>query len=550
MNTVFKCLLGCKQLIFVRQARFFTIAACSFSLLFSSCKGDKNQSTTNTLKLYLQAEPMSLDPRAGGDRRSQMLLRELYEGLYRIDENGLPAPALAQDLQISQDQKKYTFTLKDAKWSNGDPVTAYDFEYSWKSNLTPSFISHYPYAFFIIKNGRKARTGELSTDTIAVKAINDKILEVELEHPAPYFLELLANPLYSPVHAKTASKYPNWYKNAGSQYISNGPFTLNSWDHQAEVVLQKNKNYWDSENVKLQRITFAIIENPQTALNMYERQDIDWVGEPFGSLPLDSIPALARERRLETYQIGGIFWFLFNTNTPLLSSPKIRKALAYAIDRDEITKHLLQGGETPAYTLLPPKFSLLAKPLFRDHDTTMAKKLLREGLNDLKVSKVSLPPALVITHWSDPRDKAVAEAVQEQWQKTLGIQVQLSPCDWATYMAKVRTADFETIGSTWFTWYKDPMYNLEFIKFKDSGFNGTRWENLQYIQLLDLADNESDPDKRREYLAQAESLVIEEMPLAPVYNHTYKFVKQAYVQGVYLSPVGQLELKNAYIEYQ
>ena len=496
----------------------------------------------NTLRLYLQAEPFSLDPRVGGERRSQMLLRELFEGLYRVDESGDPVPALAKHTIMSPDQTKYTFVLHETKWSNGDPVTAYDFEYAWKSNVTPSFVSHYPYAFFIIKNGRKAKLGEVPLDAVGIKAVNATTLEVELEHPAPYFFDLLANPLYSPVHKTIATKNHDWHTKSGPLYVCNGPFALDTWAHKSEIVLKKNHLYADAAHVPLAKISFVIIENPQTALHMYERNDIDWVGEPFGNLTLESIPTFAKQGRLQTYQLGGMSWFLFNTTQPLLSSAKIRRALSYAINRNEITRHLLQGGEIPAFSILPKQYTLLDQPLFQDHDVAQAKYLFEQGLQELNMTKDT---PLVITHWNDPKEKVIAEAVQEQWQKTFGIKIQLHSCDWSLYMQKIRTAEFHTLLANWWSWYRDPIYNLEFIKYRDSGFNGTRWENKKYIALLDKSDLERNLEKRKELLKQAEMLVIEEMPLAPLYCQTYKFVKQPYVKGVYLSPLGQLELKHA-----
>ena len=501
----------------------------------------------NMLKVYLQSEPLSLDPRVGGDRRSQMVLRELFEGLERIDQEGHPQHAIADNVTISEDGCTYHFHLRPAFWSNGDKVTATDFEYAWKSNVTPGFPSHYPYAFFILKNGRQSHLGEVSVDQVGVKALDDENLEVLLEHPAPYFLEFLANPIYSPVCRRVSEADPDWFKNATASYVTNGPFTLEKWGHQAEVVLKKSTTYWDNEKVKLDGISFAIIENPQTALNMYERNDIDWVGEPFGNLPLEAIHVFHQNGTLHEHRVGGLSWFQLNTEHPLLKSVKIRQALASAINRKEITEHLLQGGEMPAFSILPEKLTLHPEPLFQDNDLTTARKLFQEGLQELGLSKESLP-SLTISHWAEPREKAMAEEIQNEWQRAFEIPITLTSSDWSTYLAKFRTGDFEAAGANWFSWYFDPIYNLDFIKYRNSGFNGTRWEDARYISLLDQSDVELNPEKRRQLLAQAENLVIECMPVIPIYSQTYKYLKQPYVKGDYLSPVGQLELKDVVLE--
>lgn len=527
----------------MKRFGFFAVIGLLFYVTFANLSKKEELVPTKTLRFYLQSEPYSLDPRFGGDRRSQIVLRELFEGLCRIDENGDAIPAIARQIDISEDHTRYTFTLRNAHWSNGEPVTADDFEYAWKSNVTPSFASPFSYAFFIIKNGRRAKLGEVSLDEVGVRALNDTTLEVELEHPAPYFLELVANPIYSPVCKTVVQKNPEWSKKAGPSYVCNGPFTLEKWQNHEEVSIKKSPTYWEKEVVEIDRMTFAIIENPQTALNMFERKKLDWVGEPFGYLPLESIPVLAKKGQLQKRELCGMCWIMFNTTHPLLSSAKIRKALSYATNRNEITSHLLQGGEQPAFSIVPRKFTLLKEPPFKDADIIQAQQLFEEGLREMNLTRQMTPP-LTIHYWSDPKDRAIAETVQAQWQKTLGIHVELIPCDFASYVQKNRTGDFQAIEANWFTWYKDPIYNLEFIKYRDNSFNGTGWEHPQYITLLNQSDIEKDREKRDMLLQQAEALVAEEMPVAPLYSHTYKFAKAPFT-GFYISPIGQLELKYA-----
>ena len=504
-----------------------------------------------TLRLYLQSEPLSLDPRIGGTRSSQVFIRDLFEGLMRIGISGKPEFAVAKSVDISADGCTYCFHLQDSFWSTGERVTAFDFEYAWKSVLNPQFPSSYSYAFSLIKGARKAKLGEISLNDVGINAIDENTLQVTLNHPAPYFLELVANPLYSPVCKKVCENNLDWSKNGGTSFVSNGPFTLASWKHQAQFELCKNNFYGDKKQVQIDRIYVAIIDDPQTALNLFEKGELDMAGEPFGTITLDAIPKLAKTNQLNTKQIDALYWLEVNTQNKLLSNLKIRKALALAINRKEITDELLQAGEKPAFSILPKNLTLAKEPLFQDNDLVNAQRLFQEGLQELRFEKEFNPfpsAPLTITYWADPKEKAIATVIANEWSKAFGIEVYLASCDWATFFKKIGSSDYQIATASWFTWYEDPIYNMEFMKYRSSGLNGTNWENERYIELLDLADHELDPEKRSDFLAQAERLIIDEMPIIPVFSQTYKYLKNPRLQGIYLSPVGMLELKNAHFE--
>jgi len=523
----------------------------ALQLFCVSCKKSEpvpqKKESTQVLKLYLQGEPISLDPRIGGTRSCQVFLRQLFEGLTRIGIDGRPVLAAAKNVDISKDGCSYTFSIRKSFWSNGEPVTAHDFEYAWKSVLTPNFPSSYSYAFSLIKGARRAKLGEISLDEVAIRAIDSNTLVVELEHPAPYFLELVANPLYSPVCKKTAIAHPSWSKNGGSTFVSNGPFVLSHWTHHTDMTLRKNFFYRDAAAVKMDAIQVALIDDPQTALHLFEKNEIDIYGEPFGTMPSEAVHTCLQQGTLKTKQVGGLYWFEVNTTHPLLASAKIRRALAMGVNRKELTDHLLQGGEKPAFSILPESLTLIPTPLFNDHDIAAAQLLFEEGLQELAVTKDSIP-SLVITHWSDPREKAIACAVQQQWKQAFGIHVELVSCDWSSFFKKINTSDYQIAGCSWYTWYQDPIYNMEFMKYKSSGLNGTGWEHPRYIAQLDLADHATNSSDRQDALRNAEELIVQEMPIIPLFSQTYKYLKNERLQGFFLTPVGQLELKGAYFE--
>lgn len=520
--------------------------------LLSFVSGCKNSNTpakkqSQSLQLYLQNEPMSLDPRIGGTRNAQAVVRELFEPLMRINKEGVPVPAMAEHVEVSADGLTYRFFLKNSLWSTGEPVTAYDFEYAWKSILSPQFPSNYAFAFYQIKGAKEAKNGKIALDAVGIKAIDDKTLEVVLDYPAPYFLELTANALYSPVHKKIVEKDADWNRNAGPQFATNGPFTLASWKHQSEIKLEKNKLYRESNLIAINAISFSIIEDPQTALDLFNNKELDWVGEPFGSLPLEAMSSLKQQKMLETIDVGGVHWIETNTKNPLLSSLKIRKALAMAINRQDLTDNLLQGGETPIYSMLPKILSQNEKPLFKDNASNDASILFQEGLQELGLTAQTMPP-LIISSTADPREKAVASSIQQQLAQALNIPVSVNICDQNTLFSKTVSGDYQMALSWWFTWYQDPIYNLALMRYTDNGMNGTGWENKRYNELLDLSNYELDPLKRKMLLAEAEEILMQEMPLIPLYNHTYKFCRNPQLKGTYLTPVGMLDLKEAVFE--
>lgn len=541
-------------MIFAKSIRQTLLATCTLLIAVTSCKGQQeNTQPTDTksdqkkVRLYLQSEPISMDPRKAGNRISQIAIRELFEGLMRMDSQGRPAPAVAKSYEVSEDKCTYTFHLRPATWSNGMPVTAYDFEYSWLSNLYPDSPTAYSYAFYCIKNARDARMGEVKIEEVGIKAQDAATLVVTLEHPAPYFIELTSNPLYSPVCKAVVEKNPDWHNDAGPDYVTNGPFVLSQWKHRSELVLAKNERYWDSNAVSVQSLSFPIIEDPLTALNMFETGELDWVGDPFGTLALEAIPRLKECKKLEQRPIGSVSWLEVNVEHPLLRSVKVRQAFAMAINRQELVEHLLQGGERPAFSLLPETLTFMQQPFFKDNASDEARVLFNEGVKELNLTLDNLPE-ITLCHMSDPREKSIAEAVQQEWQKTFGVKITLSSSDWNAHLKRVASGEFDVAGLTWYTFYHDPIYNLEFLKYATASFNGTHWEHPHYIELLNSSDAAVDEAVRDELLSQAEEFLMSQMPVIPICHNTSKFCKSPKIYGESLSPIGMFELKKVDVD--
>ncbi|MGE5704993.1 MAG: peptide ABC transporter substrate-binding protein [Clostridia bacterium] len=533
----------------------------------AGCGGDKAQPTDNNqntqasaptttpapqekpkepqvLRWNLHSEPPTADPGIAEDTTSLAITRATFDGLTRPGDDSKPHQAAAAKIDVSADLKTYTFTLHESKWSNGDPLTAHDFEYAWKRALDPKTASNYAYQLYYIKNGEKFNKGEAKADDVGVKALDDKTLQVTLENPTPFFLELTAFPTYFPVNKKVVEANPNWATDAKT-HVGNGPFKMEAWEHKSKMVLVKNENYWDKEAVKLDKIEFSMVEDENTELSMFENGEIDWAGHPLSSLPTDAMPALKDSGKLIVHPVAATYWYKFNTEKPPFNNLKIRKAFAYGINRQALIDNVLQANQQPAMAAVPPSMSLKPDGYFKDNDIENAKALLAEGMKEAGISK--LPPLRLSFNTSEGHKK-IAEAIQDQWRKNLGVEVKLENSEWKVYLEKMHEGNYQVGRLGWSADFNDPINFLEIFKEKDGGNNDTRWENPKYKELLNQSALEADPAKRTEILKQAEQILMDELPIMPIYFYTHSWVKKDNVKGVVTDALGAIDWKWTYLE--
>ncbi|WP_243291339.1 peptide ABC transporter substrate-binding protein [Bacillus sp. FJAT-47783] len=529
------------------------------SLFLTACAGggndegaggedDKKEDVKQELRVNIRTEPFSLHPGLANDSTSGTVLRQTFEGLTRINPDGEPEMAAAEDVEISEDLTKYTFKLRDAKWTNGDPVTAQDFEYAWKWALDPEHESQYAYQLYYIKGAEAYNTGKGSVDDVGVKAVDEKTLEVTLENPTPYFLELTAFYTYLPVNKNVAEANDKWYTDAGDTYITNGPFKMTEWSHNDKIVLEKNADYWDADKVKLEKIDMFMINDSNTELSMFQSGELDWAGSPIGELPTEALPKLKDEGTLEVQAIAGTYWYKFNTENEFLKSKSLRKALAYAIDRKSIVEKVTQGGQIPAMAAVPPSmFPENEKGYFKDNDVEEAKKLLDEavkelGLNGPEDIKLTLSYNTLESH------AKIAQAIQDMWKKNLGISVELDNAEWNVYIDKLHQGNYDIGRMGWLGDFNDAINFLELYRDKNGGNNDTFWEHPEFKKLLIDSQSEADADKRIQMLKDAEKILMDEMPIAPIYFYTNTWVKKDNLKDVYVSGLGDAQFKWAYFE--
>lgn len=494
-----------------------------------------------TLRISSEVDPQTLDPRLVRDLSTATVIHMLYEGLTRLDEEGYPIFAAAEDVNISDDQKTYTFKLRKAKWNNGKPLTAYDFEKTWKSVLDPNFPAPNAYQLYVIKGAKAAKEDKASLDLVGIKATDDNTLVVNLENPTPYFLNLTSSYFYYPVsssmrHNKEGDKI------TPQNIVTNGPFKLEEFSHHNQLTAIKNPSYWDSKSVNLDKIQILIVDNP-TALSMFERNELDWVGSPMGTIPTDALATLKNDGKLQIQPAAGIYLFRFNTEKPPLNNVKMRNALSLALNRQELIDHVLQGNQIAAKGLIPPSF-INHSPFYRDHNATKALELFKEVLTENHLSLNDLP-TMTICYGSSERAHKIAQVAQQQWKQALGLDIQLQSCESKVFYERLKTHDYQIGIGSWFADIRDPISFLEVFKYKDNGTNNTQWENSHYVQLLNLSSQANTPAEREKLLLEAELKLIEEMPIAPLFFSAYNYLVQPNVKDVYFSELGYLDFKNA-----
>ncbi|MCH9811792.1 peptide ABC transporter substrate-binding protein [bacterium] len=519
-----------------------------FTLLFFACEKKLPPSEKkNRLRLVVHQDPLTLDSRKSADFVSGTFQYLLFQGLVRMTPDSVAAPAIAEEIEISEDGLTYTFHLRDARWSNGVPITAYDFCQTWKDMLDPNFPSPNAHLLYPIQNAEKAKRGLASPNEIGICAINHNTLKIYLAKPAPYFKELICFPVFSPVCQHYVQDKPNWAETEGNAFVCNGPYKIARRIPGREIVLEKNPYYWDADSVDLEEITFTIVDNDMVALNMFENNELDIIGLPFKGIPSDSIPDLLSKGLIKTTDLPGTTICCFNMDIYPFTNKNIRKAFAFAINRKEIVDNITQTGELPGEDLLPP--SLLDNqptPFFIDGDQKMAKKYLEKGLKELGITVNDLPK-ITLLHAATGVYPKVAQAIQEQWRKTLGISVELCMHEYKTFLDKLAKKDFCISQCVWIAQYHDPMNILDRFCIKDNSKNYPGYDNQEYTDIIEASTYIQDKKKRFELLRQALCILNEEVPVTAIYHWKSPYMKKNYVENLQFHDSGFVDLHTVQI---
>jgi oligopeptide transport system substrate-binding protein len=500
------------------------------------------------LHLLIGDEPPALDSGKSTDSISFMLLNNAMEGLMRIGDGNKPVEGIAESYEASADGTKYTFKLRDAKWSDGSPVTAQDFEYAWKRALDPVTKSAYSYIMYAIKGAEDFNTGK-NTDpnSVGVKALDAKTLEVTLGAPAPYFVGLTAFATFYPMKKEFVEQQGDKYAAEPANLLYNGPFVISEWLHDQKVVMKKNAQYWDASTVKLETITFDVVKENSTAVNLYEAGEIDRTG-----LARENVDIYKDDPNFGTQNGLVLFYLNFNTKEKAFSNKNIRKAFSLALDRTGYVNAILNNGSTPALGLVPPGVPGLSGDfrgengdLIQDNQTQEAKKLLDQGLKELGMGK--LPEIHFLSDDSDTAKKG-AELLKETWRKNLGVDVILDFVPFKERLKRSHEGNFQMVFSGWGADYNDPMTFMDLF-ITDGPFNDTSWGHADYDAAIQFSKTTADVQARMKRMMEAEKLLMDEMPIAPVYFRGSAFVQRPYVKKLITHPFGaDADFKWTYIE--
>jgi oligopeptide transport system substrate-binding protein len=503
---------------------------------------------TQILTYNLTTEPKNLDPARSTGLPESRVEHACFEGLTNFGINDRPTPAVAEKWKISPDGKTYTFYLrKNAKWSNGDPVTAHDFEYAWKRLLDPKTGSSYAGNLYYLKNGEEYNTGKITDPAaVGVKAKDNTTLVVTLKAPCGYFLALTVQPSLAPLHRKVVEANPKWDSDPKT-YVGNGPFKLVNWVHQEKLEFAPNPYYWNKAKVKLKKLVCYTIEEQSTGLTMFESGKLDLIDE----LPRQEIPRLESAGLIKFSPSITNYYYLINVKKEPFKDVRVRKALALAVNRGQIIKYVTKGGEKPSLGFVPygvpdatatSEFRTVGGNCFKDNDLVKAKKLLAEaGYADSKKL-----PALQILYNTSETNKQIAEVIQEMWGKGLGVNVTLTNQEWKVYLESRKHGDFQIARASWVGDYVDAMTFLD-LWTSDNGNNYSGWSNVRYDKLIDQAKVTRDAKTRLKLLHDAEKLLMEEMPIIPIYYYTRPYLLSKWARGVRYSAVGLVDFSNVYI---
>ena len=480
------------------------------------------------------SEPQGIDPHIVTGVPEHHILISLCEGLTipnpnPDDMNGYMA-GTAESWSVSEDGKEYIFNInKNARWSNGDPVTANDFVWSWKRILTASLGSQYPDMLYYLVGAYEYHNG-LTDDfsEVGVKAIDQKTLKVNLKNPTPFFLGLLSHYSTWPVHKETVLKYGDIDDRNGEwtrpgNFVCNGPFQLKSWELNNKIVVEKNPYYYDASIVKLNEIHYYPVSNVMTEDRMFRAGQLHLTS----TLPSQKCPIYIEENpnlRIDPYM--GTYFYRINTNHEALKDVRVRKALAYSIDRELLVDKVTKCGQIPAYSFTPPGSNGYEPKTQIPFDPELAKSLLE----DAGYSDENPFPKLEILFNTNEDHRKIALAIQQMWQVNLGIEIELVNQDWKVYLNREMIGDFQISRAGWIGDYEDPNTFLDLMR-PNRGNNKTGWENKEYDELVEKANTINNQSERYEMLYKAEEILIDNMPIIPLYTYVRSYQLSPDVKG-------------------
>lgn len=539
---------------FWRQTMLSLVCVFAAGLQTGCSTNDKENADSNPsrqmLKMTIGASPETLDPHRLTGVPGHKVLAALSEPLLVMDYNSFEVePGVAERWQQSEDGLVYQFFLREqARWSNGDPVTATDFVYAFKRILSPRLGNQYVTDYFAIKNAEAYYKGELEDFAkVGVTALTDHILQITLSRYDPLFLKRVAQRNTSPVHWKSILEYgdiddpANPWTDPG-KYISNGPFILTDWQLNKEIVAEKNPHYWDASSILLDMIEFNLADTESVEERLFRSGQIDLAFS--GRIPVEKIARYRKEspELLFTKTIYGTYFYLFNTQKAPFDNHKVRMALSMAVDRQLLIDTILKNDEQVALALSPPTPRYVA-PSQPGFNPARARELLAEaGYADGK----GLPQFGLIYNTSDAHRK-IAVAIQQMWAKELNLSVQLENQEWKVFLDNRQQLNYDVARAGSLSTFGDPLDLLTSLT-TGHGMNDSGWSNREFDALIRQAENEVDEERRMQIMAQAEALMLDQAPVMPLFYYNTSYLKYPRVKGFEFNRGDLPDFKGVYLE--
>ena len=518
--------------------RLTAIASITLCALFLSACGKRmlnvDEATDQNILLRGNgAEPESIDPHLATGAPDGQIICSLIEGLiaYHKTDDNIPEPGLAEKWESSDNSRIWRFHMREnAKWSNGEPVQANDFIYSYNRVLSASLASEYAPLLYVMKNAKEFHSGVISDFTkVGVKAIDQRTIEFTLTGPTPHFANMLKHATWFPVHKDTIENHGGMTNRVSSwtragNYVGTGPFILEEWVPNQIIKVKKNPHYWDADNVELEAIYFFPISNIHTENRSFLNGQLHITNE----LPFEAIDDFKDQPIYRNDPFMSVYYYMINTTKPPLNDIRVRQALSLAIDRKSITEDITRRGETPATGYTPPGFENYESPNVLKYNPREAKTLLAEA---------GFPngegfPMQQILFNNHAGHQAIAEAIQQMWKENLNIDVELYNQEWKVYLETRNRMDYSIARAGWSGDYMDPDTFLHIWKTEENdSLNDTGWSNTLFDGHLEAANQSDALEERYKHLVEAETILLNELPNIPIYWYTRPFLIDTRVRG-------------------
>jgi oligopeptide transport system substrate-binding protein len=526
------------------KTKIYSVIALVALFMLSACGGNKDaedlKENAKVIRYQLESNPPELDPSLTTDTVSGIILGATFEGLTRLNKVGEAIPGVAESWE--NNGLEWTFHLrKDAKWHNGDNVVAEDFVSAWERVLNPDSAAQYSYIMYSIKNAQNYNEGKITDfSQVGIKKIDDYTLKVELNEPVAYLPSLMAFYVFYPQNTKFYSEKKFEYGTSAENIVGNGPFELKEWVYESKVVVEKADTYWNKGEIKVDRIEMPIILDRTTAYNVYKNDEVDMI-----VMPNEFVDKYKDSEELVPYEDASVWYLNFNDDVKWLSNKKIRQALSYAIDRNDLVEKVKNGSGAVATSYVPNSI-MGYKKAFREeypqsnyfdaYNPEKAKKLFAEGLKELNMTLEDIGTVSLIVNSNDVGLKE-GQFYQEQLNKNLGLNVLLEPVTFQIRLQRTKQKDFQIVLAGWGPDYNDPMTFMDMWLSTSSYAKETGFANAEYDKLILSAKASGDNKYRMEAMAKAEAILMDEMTIAPTFFRKKFTLVKPHVKGVIRRPL-------------